>query len=124
MQVLARTMAVQAIVLLGYGLPYLLMPAWIQALTQQPPVPETYFLRALGIAFIVLAWLELTMARDLARYRDLAVAYAVLPATYCVTILLQFVTTGFNGAAWFWWLNVLVTGGFAIALVAARRRSV
>ncbi|HEU4370315.1 MAG TPA: hypothetical protein VFV05_18995 [Methylomirabilota bacterium] len=122
MQRLKTVMRVQAIVLLAYGLPYFLAPGWALAVTQQPAVPENYILRSLGIAFIVLAGLELKIVGDLAGHRDLSLAYAVLPAAYCVTILLQLLTTGFNGAAWFWWLNVLVTGGFAVALFVARRQ--
>lgn len=48
-------MTVQALVLLVYGLPMLLAPKWWTALTQQPPLPENYILRAVGITFVILA---------------------------------------------------------------------
>ena len=122
MRMLRTVMLIQSVVLAVYGLPYLLLPARTQALTGQAPVPETYFLRVVGIAFIMLAWLEFQMAGELSRYRGLTLIYAILPASFFVTIALQLATTGFHGALWFWWLNLAVTGAFAVAMFAARRR--
>ncbi len=73
-------MTVQAVVLLVYGLPTLLAPKWWTALTQKPPLPENYILRAVGIAFIMLAWLEFKIIGDLERYRELTVIYGLLSA--------------------------------------------
>jgi hypothetical protein len=111
---------VQAIVLALYGLPYLLLPANVQVLTGQSPVPETYFLRAVGILFVMLAWLEFKISADLPRHRELTLVYAITPALFFITIALQLATTGFNGAAWYWWLNLVVTGAFAVGMFAAR----
>jgi hypothetical protein len=122
MGTLRAVMLVQSVVLAVYGLPYLLMPATTQVLTGQAPVPETYFLRVVGIAFIVLAWLEFQIAGDLARYRELTLTYAILPASFFVTIALQLATTGFTGALWFWGLNLVITAAFAVAMLVARRR--
>jgi hypothetical protein len=121
MGTLRAVMLVQSIVLAVYGIPYLVMPASTQLVTGQAPVPETYFLRVVGIAFIMLAWLEYQVAGDLARYRGLTLAYAILPAFFFVTIALQLATTGFTGALWYWWLNMAITAAFAIAMFAARR---
>jgi hypothetical protein len=122
MGTLRAVMVVQSVVLAVYGLPYLLMPANTQALTGQPPVPETYFLRVLGIAFVMLAWLEFQIAADLPRYRRLTLTYAIIPTCFFVTIALQLGTTGFNGAVWYWWLNLVITAAFAVAMFTARRR--
>ncbi len=116
-------MSVQAVVLLVYGIPYLLVPKYATTLTQQLPLPENYVLRALGIAFAVLAWMELQIARDLERYRGLTLAYAVLPGLILVTILLQAYVRGFNGAPWFWLLNAAVSGIFTIAVFTVRRQA-
>ena len=43
-------MTVQAVVLLVYALPMLVVPGTGRVLTQQAPVPENYLLRAIGIA--------------------------------------------------------------------------
>ncbi len=118
---LKGVMTVQAVVLLVYGIPYLLVPKYTTALTQQLPLPENYMLRALGIAFVVLAYLELRIASDLDRHRDLALAYVLLPALILVTILLQALVRGFNGAPWFWMLNGAVSGIFTVAVFATRR---
>jgi hypothetical protein len=99
MRTLRAVMLAQSIVLAVYGIPYLVMPASTQALTGQAPVPETYFLRVVGIAFIMLAWLEYQVAGDLARYRGLTLAYAILPTFFFVTIAFQLATTGFYGGA-------------------------
>lgn len=120
---LRGVMMVQAVVLLIYGLPYLLVPRYATALTQQLPLPENYVLRALGIAFVVLAYLEWRIASDLERYRELAFAYVLLPALFLVTILLQSFVRGFNGAPWFWMLNAAVSAIFTIAVFAARRQA-
>ncbi|MBI4012343.1 MAG: hypothetical protein HY359_08560 [Candidatus Rokubacteria bacterium] len=120
---LKAIMTVQAVVLLVYGIPYLLIPKYATSLTQQFPLPENYILRVIGIAFVVLAWLELQIARDLERYRELTLAYAVLPALFVLTILLQSYVRGFNGAAWFWLLNAAVSGIFTIAVFTARRQA-
>ncbi len=122
MGALRVVMLVQSVVLAVYGLPYLLMPASTQVLTGQAPVPETYFLRVVGIAFIMLAWLEFQVAGDLARYRGLTLTYAILPASFFVTIAIQLATTGFTGALWYWWLNLAITAAFAVAMFAARQR--
>ncbi len=123
MKALKAVMTVQAIVLLVYGLPYLFVPKWTTALTQQAPLPENYILRAFGIALVVLAILELRMLGDLERYRSLTIFYALLSALYCVTIVLQAFVRGFNGAAWYWWLNGVVTAVFAVAVFVAGRRA-
>lgn len=124
METLRVVMTAQAVVFAIYGLPYLLIPANTQVLTGQPPVPETYILRVIGIAFVMLAWLEFQIVADLPRYQGLTLTYAVISASYFVTIALQLATTGFNGAAWYWWLNLVVTAAFAIAVFAARGRLV
>lgn len=123
MSALKGVMTAQAVVLLVYGLPYLLIPKWATTLTQQLPLPENYLLRALGIGFVILAYLEFQIVRDLERYRGLTLAYALLTTLFFVTIVLQAFVRGFNGALWFWWLNGIVTGAFAVALFATRRRA-
>jgi hypothetical protein len=85
-------------------------------------LPERYFLRTIGISFVMLAWLEFKIAADLPLHRELALVYAVTPTAFFITIALQMATTGFNGASWFWWLNLLVTGVFAVAMFAAHKR--
>ena len=87
------------------------------------PLPENYVLRAVGIGFVILAYLEFQIVRDLERYRGLTLAYALLSSLFFVTIVLQAFVRGFNGALWFWWLNGIVTGAFAVALFATRRRA-
>ncbi len=123
MTTLKVVMTIQAIIQLVYGLPYLLVPKWTSAFTQQPPLPENYILRAFGIALVVLGLLELRIVGDLPRYRSLTILYALLPAIYFVTIVAQAFVRGFNGAAWYWWLNGVVTGVFAIAVYAAGRKA-
>jgi len=125
---LKLVMTVQAVVLLLYALPMLLVPRYWTVLTQQAPLPENYILRAVGIAFLILGYLELKIAGDLARYQGLVLAFALLPALFCVTIILQVLMRSFAGlpafygAAWYWWLNAVITAVFAIAVVLANRR--
>ena len=87
MSALKTVMTVQALVLLVYGLPLLLVPKWWTAITQQEPLPENYILRAVGIPFIMLAWLEFKIIGNLERYRDLSLVYGLLSALFFVTIV-------------------------------------
>ena len=123
MRGLKIVMVIQAVLLLAYGLPYLLVPKWMTVFTQQLPAPENYLLRGFGIGFFVLALLELKIIGDLERYRDLTLMFALLPSLFFVTIVLQAFVRGFNGAAWYWWLNGVVTGVVAIALFVMRARA-
>lgn len=83
-----------------YGLPYLLVPANAQVFTGQAPVPETYFLRVIGITFVVLAWLECQVVTELSRHRELTPTYAIIPTGFFITIAVRLVTTAFNGTVW------------------------
>jgi uncharacterized protein YjeT (DUF2065 family) len=123
MKALKAVMTVQAVVLLVYGLPYLFVPKWTTAITQQAPMPENYFLRAFGIPMVVLGLLELRLLGDLERYRSLVFLYALLPSLFFITIVLQAFIRGFNGAVWYWWLNGLVTAVFALAVFTASRKA-
>jgi len=95
MDALKTVMSIQAVVLLIYGLPVLLVPSYWTTLTQQALLPENYTLRAIGIAFVILSYLEFKIAGRLEQYRSLALAYAALPALFCVTIVLQALKRGF-----------------------------
>jgi hypothetical protein len=72
------------------------------------------------VAFVMLAWLEFLVARDLVRHWPLVLAYATLPAITCATIVLHYATRGFKGAAWFWWMNAAVSAALAVALFTTR----
>ncbi|PYM66048.1 MAG: hypothetical protein DME11_08285 [Candidatus Rokuibacteriota bacterium] len=123
MTTLKTVMTIQAIILFVYGLPYLLVPRWTTAITQQATLPENYFLRAFGIPLVVLGLMELRIVGDLDRYRSLVILYALLPAIYFVTIVAQALVRGFNGALWYWWLNAVVTGLFAILVFVTGRKA-
>ncbi len=123
MNMLKNVLTAQAIVSVVYGLPYLLFPGHATALTQQMPVPENYTLRALGITFVMLGYLEVQVARDLGRYRSLAMTFGLTAALFFITIGLQMLLTGFNGALWYWWVNLVVSGVLAIAVLSACRKA-
>ena len=116
-------MTVQAVILLLYGLPLLLVPRWWTEMTQQPPVPENYILRAIGIPFIILAWLEFKIVGDLGRYRDLTLIFGLLSALFFVTIVGQAFWRGFHGAPWYWWCNGIISGVLAIAVLGTRHKA-
>ena len=68
--------------------------------TRQPALLASYLLRAVGISFVMLAWLEFRIIRDLERHRDLAIIYGLTSALFFVTIVVQALLRGFNGAQW------------------------
>ena len=80
-------------------------------------------MRAFGIPLVVLGLMELRIVGDLDRYRSLVILYALLPAIYFVTIVAQALVRGFNGALWYWWLNAVVTGLFAILVFVTGRKA-
>jgi uncharacterized protein YjeT (DUF2065 family) len=123
MGALKIVMTVQALVLLIYGLPTLLVPARWTELTQQPALPENYVLRAVGIAFIILAWLEFKIIGDLKRYRELTLIYGLLSSLFFITIVGQAFWRGFNGAHWYWWGNGVISGALAVAVLTARHKA-
>jgi hypothetical protein len=98
----------QAVLLIAYGVPYALAPASMTTMTGQLPVPETAVLRVLGCAFIALALVELRAVAN-GIHRPLANGFAFLPSAVFIIIVAQAVSRGFNGAAWYWWLNAVVT---------------
>lgn len=94
------------------------------ALTGQAPVPEPAVLRVLGITFVALAVVELR-ALTTATHRPLVLGFALLPYAIFVLIVVQALTTGFNGEEWDWWLNgvvTLVVGG-GLCIVSRARAS-
>jgi hypothetical protein len=115
---LSRVMRLQAVLLFVYGVPYALAPSLMTALTGQAAVPEPAVLRVLGIAFVAMAVVELR-ALAAATHRPLVLGFALLPCAIFVLIVVQGLTTGFNGAAWYWWVNAIVTlvvgGGLCVA---------
>jgi uncharacterized membrane protein YdcZ (DUF606 family) len=121
-------MTVQAVVLLIYALPMLLAPRSWTVLTRQSPLPENYILRAVGIALLIVSYLELKIVSDLERYQGLILAYAYLPGLFCLTIIVQVLKRrldgkpAFYGASGYWWLNGVVTAVFAIAVYMASPR--
>jgi hypothetical protein len=128
MGTLKTVMTLQAVVLLIYALPMLLIPRVWTLLTRQSPLPENYILRAVGIAFLTLSYLELKIVGDLERYQGLILAYAYLSGLFCLTIIVQVVkrrldgNPAFYGASGYWWLNAVVTAAFAIAIFVASPR--
>lgn len=90
---------------------------------QQPALPESYILRAVGIAFVFLAWIEFKVVGNLERYRDLTVIYGLVSAVFFVTIVLQALGRGFNGAHWYWWGNGIISGALAIAVLTTRQKA-
>lgn len=105
---LTRMLQLQAILLLVYGLPYTLAPTQTMAMTGQLPVPENAVLRILGLAFMSLALVEIRAVAS-GIHRPLANGFAFLPSAVFVLIVAQALGPGFNGAAWFWWMNAVVT---------------
>jgi hypothetical protein len=67
--------------------------------------------------------LEVVIVRDLQRYQPLAWVYAVLPSVFFATLVIRLATVGFSGAMWFWWVNIVVSGGLSALVLWAWRRS-
>jgi hypothetical protein len=123
MGALKAAMMVQALVTLAYGLPTMVAPGWWTTIMQQPPLPEPYILRAVGISFVFLAWLEFKVIGDLARYRDLTLIYGLASAFFLVTIVVQALWRGFNGAHWYWWGNAIISRALAVTVLTARQKA-
>jgi len=73
--------------------------------------------RAVGIAFLILSYLELKIVGDLKRDQGLILTYTIVPALFCPTIIVQALKRGFDGnpafygASWYWWLKRAISLG-------------
>jgi hypothetical protein len=73
--------------------------------------------RAVGIAFLILSYLELKIVVDLNRDQGLILTYTILPVLFCPTIIVQALKRGFDGypafygASWYWWLKRAISPG-------------
>jgi hypothetical protein len=101
----------------------LLVSDWWTTVTQQPALLASYIRRAVGISFVMLAWLEFRIIRDLERHRDLAIIYGLPSALFFVTIVVQALLRSFNGAQWYGWGNEIISGALAVSVRATCRKS-
>jgi hypothetical protein len=74
--------------------------------------------RVVGIAFLILRYLELGIVGDLKRDQGLILTYTIpLPALFCPTIIVQALKRGsdgnpaFYGASCYWWLKRAISLG-------------
>ena len=73
--------------------------------------------RAVGIAFLILSYLELKIVGDLKRDQGLILTDTILPVLFCPTIIVQTLNCGFDGnpafygASWYWWPKRAISPG-------------
>ncbi|GMQ92966.1 MAG: hypothetical protein BMS9Abin12_0443 [Acidimicrobiia bacterium] len=82
----------------------------------------TSIARAVGAAFIVLAWIELNVTKKLSERLDLVWPFAALPALLLVGFLWEQAADTYDGSDLFFWVTVVVTLFFAIGITVGARK--
>ncbi|MFV1970245.1 MAG: hypothetical protein ACC683_04465 [Acidimicrobiia bacterium] len=82
----------------------------------------TGFVRAVGAAFIVLAWIEFNVTKRLSERLDLVWPFAALPTLLLAGFLWEKLADTYDGSDLFFWVTVVVTLFFAIGISASARK--
>ncbi len=124
--VLARTLQVQAIAFMAYGVGFLLIPEVLNDSILGWADTETVFSRVIGGAFIGIAWLERNLSQEVDRRPRDAWPLALIPSLFVVGFLWEKIADSYTGPDTWWWVNLIVSATFAVlvatSIVAADRR--
>ncbi|RLE13932.1 MAG: hypothetical protein DRJ28_06550 [Actinobacteria bacterium] len=116
--VLRNAMRFQAIVLAIYGLSFFFIPDFVLG-TVFDWDTSSYWARAVGAAFISVAWLEWYIAAKLEERRDLVWPFVSIPALLLVGVVWEKVADTYDGSDAFFSMVVVVTLFFTILIGGA-----
>ena len=120
MQRLSIVLKVQALAFFGYGVAWILIPEFLNDTILGWENIDNTWPRGIGVAFVGLAWVAYLVDRKLESRLDLVWPLALVPALYVVTFVSERIADTFPGSDAWWWTNLVVSLGFAIALVGTR----
>ncbi len=81
------------------------------------------FPRVLGAVWIAIAWLEWAVTSRAAQGGDLVWPFVAIPALILIALIWEQVAGTYQGTDLFFWVSVIVTGFFTVAVSWAAVRS-
>lgn len=115
-------MRIQAVVFFAYGASFLLIPDFALGTLFSYDL-ESLWPRAVGAVFLGVTWLEWNVAASLESRLDLVWSFALIPGLLLVVFLWERAAGTYPGSELFWWVSLVVTVVFFVAVLAARPRS-
>lgn len=119
---LRTVMRIQAVVFFAYGASFLLIPDFALGTLFGYDV-ESMWPRALGAAFLGVTWLEWNVTNMLESRLDLVWPFALIPGLLLVVFLWERAADTYPGTESFWWVSLVVTVVFFVAVLATRPSS-
>lgn len=116
---LHTVMKIQSIVFFAFGAVFLLVPEFgIETLFGYET--DSFWPRGVGAAFLGIAWLEWNVADRLEERLDLVWPFALIPGLFMVVFLWERSEGTYPGTESFWWVNLIVSLVFFVAVIATR----
>jgi hypothetical protein len=112
---LTTIMRIQSLVFAVYGVTFFLVPDFTLD-TIFGWETMSLFPRAIGAAFIGLAWLEWNVTNRLAERRNQVWPFAAIPTLILVALIWERAADTYEGSDLFFWVSVAVTGFFALGV--------
>lgn len=119
---LRTVMRIQSVVFFAYGAAFLLIPDFAIGTLFGYDV-ATFWPRGLGAALLGVAWVEWNVAERLGERLDLVWPFALIPALFVVGFLWERAAGTYPGTVSFWWVNLVVSLVFFVAVIATRPSS-
>lgn len=113
-------MRIQAGALVVYGILFGLVPEFMTEEVFGWDAVDPGWIRASGVPFLILAWVSWLVSDRIHANLDMALPFVALPTTYVVLFLTERAAGVYRGTEGFWWINVVVAGVFAAAMLMAR----
>jgi hypothetical protein len=121
LETLRTVMKVQSVIFIAYGAAFLLFPDFTLGTLFGYEV-DSLWPRAIGAAFLGVAWLEWGITVRLERRVDLVWPFALIPGLILVVFLWERAAGTYPGSDSFFWVSIVVTLVFFVAVIAARPR--
>ena len=122
MSTLRTVMRIQAVAFFAYGAAFLLVPDFALGTLFGYDV-DTLWPRALGAAFLGITWAEWNVSSLVEERLDLVWPFALIPGLLLVVFLWERAAGTYPGTDSFWWVSLVVSLVFFVAVIAARPRS-
>lgn len=119
---LATIMRLQSLVFAVYGVTFFLLPDFTLD-TIFGWETMSLFPRAVGAAFIGLAWLEWNVTNRISERGDLVWPYVAVPTLILIGFIWEQAAGTYEGSDLFFWVTVAVTAIFALGVSSAAIRS-
>lgn len=119
---LRAVMRIQSVVFFAYGAAFLLIPDFALGTLFGYEV-DTFWPRGVAAAFLGLSWVEWNIAERLGERLDLVWPFALIPGLLVVVFLWERAAGTYPGTVSFWWVNLVVTLVFFVAVIATRPAS-